>query len=279
MGNERKDQRNQSFDEQTNREEVKQCLNDLIDTIIRQEEEFNQQMLIKTLSFEVPIIEITNTDEDSSDVSETQSNNIENDFTESINRFDASLERADFYENHCTIQTVEEQTDKTPEKDIEPVDERTLILKPTTAVDPQEESPITSKDIETTIVEPPAAPVRSEKRFSLVHSYSLPSDTIVSHLACSNTYIYLCTNRKVLHYTKAPENNVYYSLNWYTYTLPAEQVIVSHTNETIWRIVDNRIYSSSDTIRVTALGINWTELKFHGGDNLLSISINDQHGW
>lgn len=283
MEHERKDQLSQSFDDPTIREEVTQCLNDLLDTIIRQEEESIQQTLINTPSIEEHVIEVTDNQEENSDLSDTQSNIVESDFTESINRLETSLERADFFENHCTIEPIEEQTDTTAENTIETADDPTMISEPTT-VDPQEESlmsslPVTSKVIDTTIVEPPSTPVRSEKRFSLVHSYSLPPDTIVSHLACSNTYIYVCTDRKVLYYTRAPENNVYYSLNWYTYTLPAEQVIVSHTNQTVWRIVDNHIYSSSDTVRLSALGINWTELTFHEGENLLSISINDQLGW
>ena len=283
LEHERKDQPNQSFDDLTSREEVTQCLNDLIDTIVRREEELIQQTSIDIPLIEEHVIEATDNQEDNSDLSETQSIAVESDFTESISRLETSLERADFFENHCTIEPAEEQTDKTVEDTIETVDDPTVIFTPTT-VDPQEESlpnslPVTSKVIDTTIVEPPAAPVKSEKRFSLVHSYSLPPDTIVSHMACSNTYIYICNDRKVLYYTKAPENNVYYSLNWYTYTLPAEQVIVSHTNQTVWRIVDNHIYSSSDTVRLSALGINWTELTFHEGENLLSISINDQHGW
>ena len=271
LENERKDQLNQSLDDLTDREEVAQCLNDLISNIIHNEEFVQTTSIhIPIIIIEDPVLEVINTNEETSETSE-------NDLTESINRLETSLEKSDIFEQHCTIVSTEEPINETDENQINTLDN-------TIKMDPREESflnslPITSTIVDTSIVELPPVPIKKEKRFSLVHSYSLPPDTIVSHMACSNTYIYVCTNQKVLYYSKAPENNVYYSLHWYPYKLPAERVIVSHTNQTIWRIIDHHIYAATDTVRVSALGINWTELTFHNGENLPSISINDQYGW
>jgi hypothetical protein len=236
-------------------------------------EEFAEKTSINTLSTEENLMESINTNEEHSDVSETQSNTLETDLIDSISRVDSCPEKSSLSENNFSVETAKVLINTDPSE-------------PLTSIpsDPREELflnslPLTSNVIDTSIIELPPVSIPKEKRFSLVHCYSLPTDAIISHLSCSSTYIYICTNQHVIYYTKVPETHVYHSLNWYRYKLPAERVIVSHSNETIWRIFDKCIYSSTDTIRISPLGIHWTELKFHEGENLLSISINDQCGW
>ncbi len=89
----------------------------------------------------------------------------------------------------------------------------------------------------------------------------------------------MCTDQQLLFYTKVPEYNLSEPLQWYQYPLPAERLIVSNSNRTIWRIFDKSIYLSSDTIKVSPLGNFWTELTFSKGESLLSVSITDQYGW
>ncbi len=277
--NERKKQINRCLNNIINeiieKEEIEKCLNQLINMIITAEE-FAEKTSINTLSTKENSMESINTNEEHSDSSETQSNIIETDLTDSMSRLDCCPEKSDFCENNFSIQTSEDLTNTS---NIDPPESSDSIPN-----DSKEDSflnslPLTSNVIDTSIIEHPPISIKKEKRFSLVHGYSLPTNAIISHMTCSSTYIYICTNQHVLHYAKVPESIVYHSLNWYEYNLPAERVIVSHSNQTIWRVFDKCIYSSSDTIRISPLGIYWKELKFHEGENLLSISINDQCGW
>ena len=207
--------------------------------------------------------EINPINEENSDSHESQSSTTENELTESINPLDNSLEKSYACIDNFSILTLEEP-----------------VHIQLTEEDSAEQTPIPPVDV----VEPPIPeviipPVKKEKRFSALNCYSLPSDIIVAHMSCSLTQIYICTNKQILFYARVPENNAYHSLSWYRYNLPVEQLLVSPSNETIWRIYDKKIYLSSDAVKLTPLGIHWKELNFHKGEKLLSISITDQYAW
>jgi hypothetical protein len=161
-------------------------------------------------------------------------------------------------------------------------------LKNSSVTDTQDDShntmsSITSNTLELSIAETPPIPIvtkiKEEKQFSVVNCCSIPPGTIISHMSCSSTYIYICTNQQELFYAKIPQKHLNIPLHWERYFQRAEQLIVSTSNQTIWRILNKCVYSSSDTIKLSPLGIHWTELKFSKGQSLLSISINDQYGW
>jgi len=175
--------------------------------------------------------------------------------TESESQFDSSLERSSVWMDNFSIQT--------PEQPFLP----TIDEIPT---EPKAPVPIP---------EPVIVPIKKEKCFSSFNSYPLPTDIVVSHMSCSATQIYICTTKHILFYTRVPETNVYHSLTWYRYNLPADQLLVSPTNKTIWRIYDKRIYYSSDTVKLTPLGIHWKEFKIPKVDNVLSLSITDDYVW
>ena len=307
--------------ENERRQEVRTCLNDMVNEIIEKEttekclnrsvdmvtsmEEPAEKILMNTLTIEENsresintneenFIESINTNEENSRESinineensgsdEGQENAIETDSTESITRLEISLEKSESCEVHFSAQSSEEPSENPP---IDPTTNNTDQSESihSTSIDSREESflnslPLSSNVIDTSIAQLPPTPVKRDKRFSLCHSYSLPSNIIASHMSCSTTHIYICTDQSALYYTQVPEHSVYHSLNWYRYTLPGDRVIVSESNLTVWRIFQKCIYSSTDTIRLSPLGINWTELTFHQGEDLLSVSLNDQSGW
>lgn len=222
---------------------------------------------------------------------------------------ETSLEKSDRYENNFSIKPSEEQFDintyKPPiqqttvsDRISQPLNIPTIMIQDDSTVDSLPVSPII---VESLIVEPPTptielpeelpAPVveileesptpivKKEKRFPLLHCYALPPDIIVFHMSASSTHIYICTDQHAIFYAKALDTHLNYPLQWYQYTLPAERIIVSNSNQTIWRVFDKTIYSSSDTIKLSPLGIYWSELSFSKGQDFLSISITDQYGW
>ncbi|CAF5150258.1 unnamed protein product, partial [Rotaria magnacalcarata] len=66
---------------------------------------------------------------------------------------------------------------------------------------------------------------------------------------------------------------------WMQHSDRAEQLVVSITNRTVWRLFNKRLYSSSDSSKFPPIGSHWNELKIGNGGSLLSMSINDQCGW
>jgi hypothetical protein len=253
-------------------------------------DDFIEKTSITTISTEDNVIieldslDSINTNEENSESFEIQSNTIETDLSDSMN---TSFKKFDLYETieeHFVSDTFESSIQQTNTPDTTSISE----LVDSSVIDTQEESLTESLPASSNVIDPPIDEVsqksittiiKKEKRFSLVNSYSIPSNIIVSHMSCSSTHIYICTNQQSLYYAEVPKNNFYHSLQWYCYTLPAERVIVSYSNQTIWRIFNKSIYSSSDTVKLSPLGIRWTELTFSQGQTLLSISINDQYGW
>ena len=147
------------------------------------------------------------------------------------------------------------------------------------------ESPIQQTDILENHSDSSTSPIidlpliKSEKRFSVVNRYSIPSNTIVSHMSCSLTWIYICTNQRTLLYAKFSVNDRNLPLQWYRYPEPAERIIVSLSNQTIWRSFSKHLCSSMDAINFPPMGTQWRGMKFSRGQSLLSIAINDQCGW
>jgi len=270
--NERKQQVNQCLNNIINeiieKEDIEKCLYELIDRIITMDD-FIKKTSILT---EFHSLESINTNEDNSELSEIQS-----DLIDPMNPLDTSHEKSELCENSITRKSSEEHFH---------IDTcESSIQQPNTSdtISQSINSPVSPNVIDPPIVEisekPIATIIKKEKRFPHVHCYSLPSDIIVSHMSCSSTYIYICTDQQLLFYAQIPEHHRNYPLQWYPYNLPAEQLIVSNSNRTIWRIFDKSIYLSSDTIKVSPLGNFWTELTFSKGESLLSVSITDQYGW
>jgi hypothetical protein len=234
-----------------------------------------------------------NSVEENSELVEIQSNIIETDLFNSMNPTDTSLELSERYDSSSNINSFDEHIDShTSESLTEQTDtsDTTQIFEAlnSSVANTEIDSPTISLPSSPTVIDPPIIElpeksrttiIKQKKRFPIVHCYSIPPDVIISHMSCSSTCIYMCTDQQLLFYTKVPEYNLSEPLQWYQYPLPAERLIVSNSNRTIWRIYDKSIYLSSDIIKLSPLGIYWTELKFNQGESFLSISINDQYGW
>ncbi|CAF2713616.1 unnamed protein product [Rotaria sp. Silwood2] len=129
------------------------------------------------------------------------------------------------------------------------------------------------------------SPVRTEsklaetKRFSIVNCHSIPRGTKIYHINCSLTYIYICTNERKIFYAKLNINNMNIPLQWIQHSDLAEQIVVSISNRTVWRLFNKRLYSSIDSIKFPPIGSSWNEINIGNGQSLLSMSINDQCGW
>ncbi|CAF1144141.1 unnamed protein product [Adineta ricciae] len=114
--------------------------------------------------------------------------------------------------------------------------------------------------------------------FPLASSHSLPSGIKISSMTCSSTYIYVCTNNQKIFYAKiANDSDLGSQLQWQQHSDFAEQLAVSVSNRTVWRLYNKRLYSSIDAVRFPPIGSRWNEIKLDS--ILLSMSINDQCGW
>jgi rRNA-processing protein FCF1 len=125
--------------------------------------------------------------------------------------------------------------------------------------------------IEETLVE--------KKRFSVVNCHSIPPGVKIIQMICSSTYVYICTNDRKIFYAKLNLSNTDLPLKWQQHSDPAERLIVSVTNRTVWRLSNKRLYSSNDPLKFPPIGSQWNEIKIGNEQSFLSISINDQCGW
>ncbi|CAF1171707.1 unnamed protein product [Rotaria magnacalcarata] len=133
-----------------------------------------------------------------------------------------------------------------------------------------------NQNISSTRIEPE---IVEKKRFSTVNYNLIPFETTINHINCSLTYIYLCTDDCKIFYAKLDVDNMNSPLKWMQHSDRAEQLVVSITNRTVWRLFNKRLYSSSDSSKFPPIGSHWNELKIGNGGSLLSMSINDQCGW
>lgn len=116
-------------------------------------------------------------------------------------------------------------------------------------------------------------------RFSLVNCHSIPEKTKVHQITCSSTYIYICTSEHKIIYTKIHADDMKLQFKWMQHSELAEQLVVSPSNQTVWRLFNKRIYSSIDSTKFPPIGSHWNEIPITRGRSLLSISITDQCGW
>ena len=133
-----------------------------------------------------------------------------------------------------------------------------------------------NKSISRTLIE---SKFGERKRFSIVNTHSIPLGIKISHLNCSSTYIYICTNDKKIFYAKLNINQMNAPLEWKQHFDLAEQLIVSFSNRKVWRLCDKRLYSSNNPMKFPPIGSQWTEIKIDNEQSFLSVSINDQCGW
>jgi hypothetical protein len=117
------------------------------------------------------------------------------------------------------------------------------------------------------------------KRLSIVNSHSIPPGTKIRHINCSSTYIYLCTMDRKIFYAKLNPNDFDSPLNWQQHIDIADQLAVSVSNRTVWRLHNKIPYTANDPIKYPPIGSQWNKIKIDDNQSLLSISINDQCGW
>jgi hypothetical protein len=256
--NEQKQQINHSRNEI-----IEKCLNDIIDIITITDDLVEQ---ISTEDNSRIVMESVNINEENVELSETQSTTTETDLSVTT---DVHIEQPDPCETSVPSY---EQLDSIISESL--TQQTYTELSTMHSVTDLPESPISP------IIDTQENPlIEEKKRFSVVNCYTIPSGTIISHMSCSSTYIYICTNQRSLLYAKFPTNDPGLPLQWYRYPEPAERLIVSTSNQTVWRSFNKRLYSSTDSINFPPMGIQWREMKFSLGQSFLSISINDQCGW
>ena len=118
-----------------------------------------------------------------------------------------------------------------------------------------------------------------KKRFSIVNSHTIPPGAKINHMICSSTYIYICTIDRKVFYAKLHLDNTDLPLKWQQHSDLADQLVISVTNRTVWRLLNKRLYTSNDPIKFPPIGSQWNEIKLGDKQSLLSMSINDQCGW
>ena len=189
------------------------------------------------------------------------------------------------------LSEIEEDTDTVdnepqPERHIEPLDE--IDDNPIDISDdpfPWTDS-LTQETVVTAVApsddllfSPPSPEEKQVKRYSTVNYYTLPLGTKVSYISCSSTYVYVCTIDRRIFYGKLPSDETNSCLHWQQYSEYGDQLVVSITNRTVWRLLSGRLYASRDPLKFPPIGSRWTEIKTGSDRPPLSMSINDQCGW
>ena len=118
-----------------------------------------------------------------------------------------------------------------------------------------------------------------KKRSSTVNSHPIPAGTKLLQVTCSSTYIYLCTTERKIFYAKFNPEKLSQSYYWQQHIDLAEQLLVSNSNQTVWRFHNKILYAADDPIKSPPLGAHWSRIKLDGDQSYLSMSINDQCGW
>ena len=118
-----------------------------------------------------------------------------------------------------------------------------------------------------------------KKRSSIVNSHFIPAGTKLLQITCSSTYIYLCTTERKIYYAKSNAANLNELYKWQLHTDLAEQLFVSDSNRTVWRLHNKILYTGNDPTKYPPLGSLWTKIKLDNDQSYLSISVNDQCGW
>jgi hypothetical protein len=117
------------------------------------------------------------------------------------------------------------------------------------------------------------------ERLPIVNNQSIPPGTKIQHINCSSTYIYFCTPERKIFYAKLNSNDFDSPLKWQQHSDLAEQLVVSVSNQTVWRLHNKILYSANDPTKYPPIGSQWNKIKLDDNQPLLSMSINDQCGW
>ena len=167
-----------------------------------------------------------------------------------------------------------------PSPDIEPSSEPSSYSEFSILLDKgTHELPGEETKEEETPIEPIAETPVEKKRFSVVHSHSLPPATRIDHLSCSATHLYVCTADQSIFYAKLNLTGLDLPLQWQKHSDSAHKLGVSLSNQTVWRLHGKRLYASRDSIKLPPIGSQWSEIKIEKERSFLSMSVNDQCGW
>ena len=169
---------------------------------------------------------------------------------------------------------------ESPSPDIEPSSEPSSYYEFSILLDKgTHELPVEETKEEETQIERVAETPVEKKRFSVVHSHSLPPATRIEHLSCSATHLYVCTADQSIFYAKLNLTGLDLPLQWQKHSDSAHKLVVSLSNQTVWRLHGKRLYASHDSIKLPPIGSQWNEIKIEKERSFLSMSVNDQCGW
>ena len=118
-----------------------------------------------------------------------------------------------------------------------------------------------------------------QPRYSVINYHPIPPGTKISQMNCSSSYIYFCTPDRRLFFAELHLEDPSQSFDWQQHGDLAERLVVSTSNQTVWRLFNKCLYIANDPINYPPFGSHWNTVKIDDDQSLLSMSISDQCGW